>query len=89
MTVDEGRNDHLFDVIAELRGADVSARHARRLRRRCHALLQTESRPHEPIGTLVATLLRRVVGPALAGAWSVVYLAEIVRRAAAMYRSLP
>jgi hypothetical protein len=37
----------------------------------------------------MATVLRRVVGPALVGVWSVVYLAEIVRRAAVLYRSLP
>jgi hypothetical protein len=89
MTADEGRNDHLFDAVAGLGVPDVSPRHARRLRRRCHAVLQTESRPQRPIGMQMATVLRRVVGPALVGVWSVVYLAEIVRRAAVMYRSLP
>ena len=88
MTVDDGRNDHLFDAVAGLSASDVSARHARRLRERCHALLQTRSRPARPAGMPVAALFRRVIGTALVGAWSVVYLAEIVRRAAAMYRLL-
>jgi hypothetical protein len=72
-----------------MRTLDVSPRHARRLRQRCHALLRTEPSLERSAGMVMATLFRRVIAPALAGAWSVAFLAEIIRRTAAMYRLLP
>lgn len=76
-------------MIAGLKTHDVSDRHARRLRRQCYAVLQTPAVPTRPAATASRTLFRRVVGPALGGAWCLVYLVEIVRRAAAMYGLRP
>jgi hypothetical protein len=84
MTVDDGRDDLLASV-ASLRTYDVSERRARHLRRRCHAALTTQSGPKGSAGMVNGILLRRVIGPALGGAWCLAYLVEIVRRAAAIY----
>jgi hypothetical protein len=89
MTVDDGTKEHLFDGVAGLRTYDVSKGRARRLRQRCHALLQLEPRPKKSAAMVTEALFRRVIGPALVGAWSLAYLVEIIRRAAAMYRLLP
>jgi len=86
MTFDDAQNDRTAAAIAGLRTYDVSSRRAARLRTRCHAVLQKPSRRSVSDGT-AGTLFRRIVGPALAGAWCLAYLAEIIRRAAAVYRS--
>ena len=84
MTLHDGEDDRALAAVAELRPYDVSARHASRLRAQCHAALQTQSRRQVPAaGT--GTLFRRIIGPALAGAWCLAYLVEIIRRAAAVY----
>lgn len=70
-------------MIAELRPYDVSRSRAARLRRQCHARLQAQARGN--VAGPQPGAVRRVVGPALAGAWCLAYLLEIVRRAAAVY----
>jgi len=86
MTVDhaDGQNDDILAAVASLRTYDVSPRRTRRLRRRCHAMLQTP--PPTTSGALaIGTVFRRIIGPALGGAWCLAYLVEIFRRAAAVY----
>ena len=85
MNAHDEQNDHLLAAVAELGTHDVSDRHARRLRARCHAVLQAPSRREAPARRARVTLVRRIIGPALAGAWCLAYLVEIVRRAAAVY----
>jgi hypothetical protein len=83
MIVDE-ENDPLLDAVASLRTCDVSQRHARRVRRQCHRMLQAPA----STGTSRAMangIFGRVVGPALAGVWCIAYLVEIIRRAAAAW----
>ncbi len=76
-------------MIAGLNTHDVSDNHSRRLRRQCHAVLQTKPTPARPPARVTRTRFRRVIGPALAGAWCLAYLVEIVRRAAAMFGAHP
>jgi len=57
---------------------DVSVSRARRLRGRCHDELR-RSTAAEPAPR------RPLVGPALIGAWSALYLAATLRAAAAIY----
>jgi hypothetical protein len=85
MTVDDGQNDHTLAAVASLRTYDVSQRHTRRLRRRCHALLQTQPPAKTSAAMVNGTAFRRIIGPALGGAWCLAYLVEIMRRAAAIY----
>jgi len=92
MTIDRtgGQNDDILAAVAGLRTPDVSQQRARQLRRRCHAGLQAQAAP-KPSAALVTrtngTVFRRLVGPALGGAWCLAYLVELVRRAAALYLS--
>jgi hypothetical protein len=85
MSSEHFEHDPVLVAIASLRARDVGARHADRLRGSCHALLENRPRrnPVEPM--LARTSLRRIVPPALASAWCVVYLWEILHRAAAVY----
>jgi hypothetical protein len=85
MIVDDGQDDRFLDIVASLRTYDVSDRHTRQLRRRCHAVMQAEPRPTRSVWMVDATSIRRVIVPALGGAWCVLYLVEIVRYAAAIY----
>jgi len=85
MTADDRPNDPTLDAVAGLRTYDVSDRHGRRLRAQCHAVLQAQSRRHARVSSENGALFRRIVGPALAGAWCLAYLVEIIRRAAAVY----
>lgn len=88
MTLDDGPDDPILDAVASLRTYDVSQTRARRLRRRCHAVLQTQSEPNRPnVTIMMGTALQRIIGPALGAAWCLAYLVEIVRRAAAVYLS--
>jgi hypothetical protein len=74
----------MIDDLDGLRTFDVSQRRSRQLRRRCHAILQPEPLPRLP-WMADGALLRRVIVPALGGAWCLAYLVEIVRRTAAFY----
>ena len=85
MTGDDGQNGHTLAALASLRTRDVSRRHARRLRSRCHALLQPQATPETSAAMRNGSAFRRIIAPALGGAWCIAYLVEIVRRAAAVY----
>src|SRR3954468_14439099 len=85
MTVDDEQNDPTLAALSSLRTRDVSPRHAHRLRRRCHALLQAQSGPKRSTTTMRGTAFQRIIAPAIAGAWCLAYLIEIVRRTAAVY----
>jgi hypothetical protein len=82
MTMDNPPDDRLLATVASLRTHDVSPRHTRVLRTRCHAVLRTPSRRN---ARTAAAIARRAIGPALGTAWCLAYLVEIIRRAAAMY----
>jgi hypothetical protein len=84
MTADhgDGQNDDILAAVASLRTIDVSQRRARRLRNRCHALLQAEPGPKRPALMSIGTAFQRIIGPALGAAWCLAYLFEIMRRAA-------
>jgi hypothetical protein len=84
MMVDD-ENDPVLAAVAALRTCDVSQRHARRLRRRCHLVLQTPASTDPSHVAANGGIFRRIVGPALAGVWCVAYLVEILRRAAAYF----
>jgi hypothetical protein len=88
MTVDDGEADPTLGAVARLSAYDVSQRHTRRLRRRCHAVLQPPGQERS-VPRLDGRALQRVVAPALGGAWCLVYLVEIMRRAAGLYFSTP
>jgi hypothetical protein len=87
MTVDldDESDDELLAAVGRLRTYDVSPQRSRVLRRRCHAVLHTAPSPTRPARMMDGTWYRRIVGPALGGAWCLAYLLEIVRRAAAVY----
>ena len=88
MIVDDGQDDRLLAVVASLRTYDASYRHARQLRRRCHAMLQTKRRSKRSVSMVDSRAVRRVIVPALGGTWCLLYLFEIVRFAAAIYGQL-
>ena len=87
MTVD--RDDKLDDDflagLARLRACDVSQRRSRQLRRRCHAMLQAEPPVKRWSWMVDEAPFRRVIVPALGGAWCLAYLVEIIRCTAAIY----
>ena len=87
MIVDDGQDDRFLDVVASLRTYDISNRRARQLRRRCRAVLQAEPRPKRSAWMVDATSIRRVIVPALGGAWCLAYLVEIIRCTVAIYGS--
>jgi hypothetical protein len=61
----------------------TSAARAQRLRERCHRELPRRAAP-EPVHRS-AVVWRRMIGPALIGAWGVIYLIVTFRSAAALY----
>ena len=77
-------DDHVLAAIATLRTCDVAQRRSRHLRTRCHAVLTAQPRP-APSAGLIEAAFRRVIAPVAGGAWCLVYLVEIIRRAAAVY----
>ena len=82
---DDQPDDDVLASLARLRTCDVSQRRSRQLRRRCHAMLQAEP-PVKRLSWMVdAAPFRRVIVPALGGAWCLAYLVEIVRCTAAIY----
>ena len=85
MTIDDWQDDEVLAGVAGLKTFDVSARRAQRLRDKCHVRLGRAPRHAVTAGAPGGSLFRRVIGPALGGAWCLVYLVEIVRRAAAVY----
>jgi len=88
MTVDDRQDDDFLAGVATLRTCDVSPRHAHRLRRRCHALLQTQQpRARRSDEMEEWTAFRRLIVPTLGGAWCLAYLMEIVRLVAAVHGS--
>jgi hypothetical protein len=89
----DGReDDDVLDSLVRLPRYDVSPRRSRDLRRRCHVMLHAEppAKTAEPpatrwLWTVNGAPFRRVIVPALGGAWCLAYLVEIIRRTAAMY----
>ena len=87
MTVDrhDRPDEDFLASLARLRTCDVSQRRSHQLRRRCHAMLQAEP-PVKRLSWMVDEApFRRVIVPALAGAWCLAYLVEIIRCTAAIY----
>ena len=87
MTVDreDNRDDEILASLARLRSCDVSQRRARQLRGRCHAILQGEPPAKRLPWMTDGAPFRRVIVPALGGAWCLAYLVEIIRCTAAIY----
>ena len=82
---DDNPDDNFLASLARLRSCDVSRRRSRQLRRRCHAMLQAEP-PMKRLSWMVEEApFRRVIVPALGGAWCLAYLVEIIRCTAAIY----
>ena len=81
---DEPEGDFLSSL-SSLRLHDVSQSHASKLRRRCHAILQTEPAAKESARMIDRASFRRVAAPALGTAWCLAYIAEIIRCTAAIY----
>ena len=87
MTVDSDHNSdgNVLASLARLRGCDISERRSRHLRRRCHAILQPQPPAKKSSWMMDGARFRRVLVPALGGAWCLAYLVEIIRRTAAVY----
>lgn len=87
MTVDrdDQADEDFLASLARLRPRDVSQRRARQLRRRCHAVLQGEPAAKRLPWMVDGATFRRVIVPALGGAWCLAYLVEIIRCTAAIY----
>ena len=85
MNIDDRHEDPVLAAVEGLRTYDLSQRRTHQLRTRCHAVLQARSQRHAPAEAANGTGFGEVIGPALGGAWCLVYLVEVVRRAAAMY----
>jgi hypothetical protein len=70
-------DDAAFARLRVLPLEDVSVSRVRRLRELCHAELRRRTAAEPPP--------RPVIGPALIGAWSAIYLIGMLRSAAALY----
>lgn len=86
MTPHEIEDDRVLASVASLRAHDVHLRRATDLRARCHGLLAPPRRRRERLAAFKGISFREVIGPAVGCLWCVVYLLEIIRRAAAAYR---
>jgi hypothetical protein len=77
--------DPVLASLSVLGVEDVGAARAVSLRRRCHVALALQATAsestHQPPGW------RRWFAPAVATAWSAVYVVETIRRALALYRA--
>jgi len=82
MNADEMRDDTLLRALADLPLEDASAARIGRVRARCRAELERARRPGAAAASLVATLWRRLLEPALVSALGAVCLLEVARRAA-------
>ena len=85
MTSDDVDNDPLLAAVESLPTLDVDRRRADRLRRRCHASLQARRTRTAPPVVQNRTRLRGAIASGMAGAWCLVYILEIIRRAAVIY----
>jgi hypothetical protein len=87
MTVDrdDKPDDDVLASLARLRTCDVSQRRSRQLRRRCHAILLAEPPATRMSPMVDGATFRRIIVPALGGAWCLAYLVEIIRCTAAVY----
>jgi hypothetical protein len=87
MTVDrdDKPDDDVLASLARLRTCDISQRRSRRLRRRCHAMLQAEPSVERLSWMVDGSPFRRNIVPALGGAWCLAYLVEIIRCTVAIY----
>jgi hypothetical protein len=82
----DGREDDDFLAsLVRLPSYDVSLRRSRHLRRRCHVMLQAEPPAKTWPWMVAGAPFRRIIAPALGGAWCLAYLVEIIRRTAAIY----
>jgi hypothetical protein len=83
MTANDIQRDPVLAAVRELRTYDVSPERAQRLRAQCHRKFDNRETTRRLSRTPTPTVWTRVAG-ALAGAWSVVYFLETIRRAAAV-----
>lgn len=83
--LDDTQDDDLLASLASLPTHDVSPRRSRHLRRRCHAMLQTEPPPKRSAWMMNGVPFQRLIVPTLGGAWCLAYLVEIIRYTAAIY----
>jgi hypothetical protein len=82
----DGREDNEFlTSLVRLPSCDVSLRRSHQLRRRCHVMLHAEPPATTWPWMVAGAPFRRVIAPALGGAWCLAYLVEIIRRTAAIY----
>ena len=84
MTANPLRPDPVLAAMRELRTYDVSPVRAQRLRAECHRGFEKRATTGTRARTPARGMWIRVTG-ALAGAWSVVYFLETIRRAAAVF----
>ena len=84
MTANHLQHDPVLAAVRELRTHDVSPGRAQRLRAQCHRKFKSRETTTRLSHTPTPTIWIRVAG-ALAGAWSVVYFLETIRRAAAVF----
>jgi hypothetical protein len=82
---DGQEDDDFLASLVRLPSYDVSTRRSRHLRRRCHVMLQGEPPATRSPWRADGPRFRRVIVPALGGAWCLAYLVEIIRRTAAIY----
>jgi hypothetical protein len=87
MTPDEIENDPVLGAVAKLKTHDVNQRRADTLRGRCHTVLEVRARRSASPAMTQQTLIRRSAAPAVVIVWCLVYLLEIIHRAAAVYGS--
>jgi hypothetical protein len=86
MNTTDVRDDAVLATLSALRRRDVSRSRAERLRRHCHTALRVAKTPPFASGVISrGSAWRRMVGPAVAGAWCAIYVFETIRRAAAFY----
>jgi len=77
-------DDPVLSALSALPPPGPDPARAAGVRRRCHAVLKRRSGVR-PIATLAGDLLRRFLEPALVAGLCAVYLAEVIRRAAALF----
>jgi hypothetical protein len=85
MTHDDVDNDHVLSLVASLTARDVDRRRGERLRVRCHASVRSRALRAIRPARSDRRWMRRVIASGAAGAWCVVYLIEIIKRAAVIY----
>jgi len=85
MTSEDAQNDPVLSALSQLHGYDVDQLRAHRLRVRCSAAFVAERRAADTAATMDGAVWRRIIAPALLGAWCAIYVIEVMRRAAAVY----